>query len=379
MKAPKNFKIDKKNLLNLALIFILIASFFFFFLSKEKDKKKINKNLVSNKISAPASSEEDTKKAELIGKYLEEATFDKPIDVSWKGKIMTFFHGGTDYGIEKIPKDENYPYFYAGNYSDAFPEHVAMDGTVEVTGKWTGITCAYQNTVFKRCVPAVEVKEIRMAVPLENAQEFDWSQPYAFFIGKLSDDNYQDVYQEVFTGGAHCCFRYKAFIQTGDKSIIEVSLDEQGYTLWPKDVNNDGIDELVGHDSTFDYWNASYADSQAPEIILSFNSNKKSFDLNTDLMKKSAPSNEDLERKLEEIKNDKELNNRGNIKGFPSPLWGYMLDLAYSGNKKSAWEFFDLAWPKSEREKTQFKKDFQAQLRKSPYFKEISALNSLIQ
>ena len=376
MKARKRSVINKNNILNLILAFVLVASVIFYFFSqknKDKAKESVQYNLASKETS---SSEERAKKAELIRKYSEEVTFDNPIDVVWEGKIIATFVSGSDYGIKKIPEDKDFPYFYAWINSDAFPEHVAMDGVVEVTGKWTGITCAYQNTVFERCVPDVEVKEIRVAEPIENVQEFDWSQPYAFFVSKFSNDDYPDVYQEIFTGGAHCCFRYKAFIQTGDKSIIEVPLDEQDYVLWPKDINNDGVSELVGNDSTFNYWNASYADSQAPEIILSFNPKKRSFDLNISLMKKPAPSKEDLGKEIEKNKNDKELNNRGNVESFPSPLWGYMLDLIYSGNEKSAWEFFDLAWPENVTGKEDFKVEFQKQLEKSPYIEEIRKLNS---
>jgi len=387
MKTKRQSGGKKFTVLNILLVIVLLGSIAFVIYSKTQNhnepvKEPPKKESTSQTVTAEKPEKEEiseaekAKKAELVGKYSEEATFDKPIDVTWNGKIIATFHGGTDYGVEKIPKDENYPYFYAGNYSDAFPEHVAMDGIVEVTGKWTGITCAYQNTVFKRCVPDVEVQEIRMAESIENAQEFDWSQPYAFFIGKLSYNNYQDVYQETYTGGAHCCFRYKAFIQTGEKSIIEVPIKEQNHALWPKDVNGDGIYELVGYDSTFDYWNASYADSQAPEIILSFNPAKKSFDLNVDLMKKPAPSQGDLIKKIEEIRSNKEMSDRGNIEGFPSPMWGYMLDLIYSGNEKSAWEFLDLAWPKNGQDKNDFKKEFQNQLEKSPYYEEIKKLNA---
>lgn len=387
MKNKRQSGREKLTVLNVLLAIALIGSVAFVIYSKTRNrvepiKEPPKKESVFQAVTAEkpekeeVSEAEKAKKAELVGKYSEEVTFDKPIDIVWKGKIMTFFQSGKDYGIEKIPKDENYPYFYAGIYSDAFPEHVAMDGNVEVTGKWTGITCAYQNTVFKRCVPDVEVKQISMAGPPKNNGEIDWSQPFEFFTANFSDDNFPDVYQETYTGGAHCCFKYKAFVQTGEKSIIEVPIKEQNHALWPKDVNNDGIDELAGYDSTFDYWNASYADSQAPEIILSFNPGKKSFDLNTSLMKKPAPSQEELREKFEEIESDKDMNSRGNIEGFPSPMWGYILDLIYSGNEKSAWEFFDLAWPKSKQGKDDFQKEFQNQLEKSPYSEEIKKLNS---
>lgn len=311
-----------------------------------------------------------------LSKDPEEVTFDEPINVKWKGKIIAYFQSGKDYGIKKIPEDKNFPFFYAGNYSDAFPEHVALDGTVEVTGKWTGITCAYQNTVFKRCVPDVEVREIRMAEPLENAGNFDWSKPYAFFSGNLSDDDYPDVFQETYTGGAHCCFIYKAFVKTGKDLKVGVTFDERDSSLWPEDVDNNGIYELSGTDPTFNYWKTSYADSPAPKIVLSFNKENSSFQLNLDLMKKPVPTQDDFKKKMEDIKEDERKAEASEVNGVSPLLWGYMLDLIYSGNEKSAWEFLDLAWPKSEQKKAEFKKDFQEQLKKSPYYNEFDRSNN---
>ena len=44
---------------------------------------------------------------------------------------------------------------------------------------------------------------------------------------------------------------------------------------------------------------------------------------------------------------------------FDTPkLFKILLDLIYSGNEKSAWEFLDMTWPKTKLGKEQFKKDF---------------------
>lgn len=89
--------------------------------------------------------------------------FAKPIDVDWEGKIIAQMGSGTLYGIERIPPDKKYVYFYAGQDIDkAFAEkkNVGLEGKVRVKGKWIGITDGYKNTIFGRCVPHVEITTI---------------------------------------------------------------------------------------------------------------------------------------------------------------------------------------------------------------------------
>ena len=35
-----------------------------------------------------------------------------------------------------------------------------LEGMVTVTGKWLGITCAYENTIFGKCVPDMVIENI---------------------------------------------------------------------------------------------------------------------------------------------------------------------------------------------------------------------------
>ncbi len=194
MKARERSIVSKNNILNLILAFVLVASVIFYFFSqknKDKAKESIQYNLASKE--AP-SSEEEAKKAELVGKYSEEVTFDKPVDVVWEGEIITSFVSGTDYGIKKIPKDKDFPYFYA--YTG---DEVAtwLEGNVEVKGKWTGITCAYQNTVFGRCVPDVEVEEITESSGTnsndkpEDYSFADFPSPFPLYKGEIGKLNFE--------------------------------------------------------------------------------------------------------------------------------------------------------------------------------------------
>jgi len=168
MKTKRQSGGKKLTVLNILLVIALLGSVAFVIYSKTRNNTEPIKELPKEESASQAvttersekveiSEAEKAKKAELVGKYSEEVTFDKPIDVTWEGKIIAIFHSGTDYGIEINPKDKDYPFFYAYTGDKA---NVATEGNLRITGKWTGITCAYQNTIFGRCVPDVEVEKI---------------------------------------------------------------------------------------------------------------------------------------------------------------------------------------------------------------------------
>ncbi len=93
-----------------------------------------------------------------------EETFEKPIDVVWTGNVFAFMQSGEAFGIERTPKNEQYPVFFACCIEGKMEndkwiiDHIR--GKVKITGKWTGITCAYKNTIFGRCVPDVDIEKI---------------------------------------------------------------------------------------------------------------------------------------------------------------------------------------------------------------------------
>jgi hypothetical protein len=53
----------------------------------------------------------------------------------------------------------------------------------------------------------------------------------------------------------------------------------------------------------------------------------------------------------------------------------FMLELAYSGNLQSVWNLADLLWPPKSRERGTFREEFLTELRKSPYWPDIRAMN----
>ncbi len=119
----------------------------------------ISTNKIIEKTNLPsASPKNDTEDC--------NKTFDKPIDVEWTGEVIAQMVSGTVYGIKKTPEDKENPYFYAGRLDEDInkawedKKEVGLSGLVRVKGKWVGITDAYRNTIFGRCVPNVLIESI---------------------------------------------------------------------------------------------------------------------------------------------------------------------------------------------------------------------------
>lgn len=88
----------------------------------------------------------------------DEREFFKPVDIVWRGEIISTMAGGSCIGLSG--NFDKYSLALAclseGNLVDMWK----FEGGVEIVGKWLGITCAYKNTVFGECVPEVSIEAI---------------------------------------------------------------------------------------------------------------------------------------------------------------------------------------------------------------------------
>lgn len=87
-----------------------------------------------------------------------EKEFSKPIDVVWRGQIISTMAGGSCVGLKGA--FDKYDLAMACFLSIASNDLWNFEGVVTVTGKWLGITCAYKDTIFGECVPEVVVENI---------------------------------------------------------------------------------------------------------------------------------------------------------------------------------------------------------------------------
>ncbi len=137
-----------------------------------------------------------------------------------------------------------------------------------------------------------------------------------------------------------------------------------------EDLDHNGQLAFVTADPTFSGWNASLAESPAPDVIFAFRDGL--YLLSGRLMSKPAPADNILEEKARVIQKD-DIWNEGVP---PIELWKTMLDLIYTGHADVAFRFFDQSWPGKVSGKDTFLAKFKTQLKTSPYWIEIKRMNN---
>lgn len=217
-----------------------------------------------------------------------------------------------------------------------------------------------------------------------------------FFIGAMSDkdpdaslvkmgkditgDGQPDLVVSEWSGGANCCLTFHIFeIGSTFRKIgtIDGKYGDAGphFMHMDKDSKTAGLQVQVS-DWTFANWHSDFADSPAPKVSLRFS--EGAYRVSPDLMRSSIPSVSDLDARVATIRAYK---NPSKSKSWPgaaiSPiLWATMLDLIYTGHAGDAWKFLDRAWPPQIGGKDAFARDFRAQLKRSPYWSAVDAMNA---
>jgi hypothetical protein len=174
-----------------------------------------------------------------------------------------------------------------------------------------------------------------------------------------------------WTLGAHCCFQFYIF-ELGEqvRLLTQIDAGHAGYSHFV-DIDDDGIVEFTTHDSTFAYWNYSFAHSPAPAVILRLVNEQ--YLLAIDAMFQPLPSQDEIRKEVEYIRQDTYWWNEW---GQPPPdMWNFMLRLIYSGHEDAAYAFFEDAWLPEIMSKNDFLEEFRIRLTQSPYWLQLLELN----
>jgi len=196
----------------------------------------------------------------------------------------------------------------------------------------------------------------------------------------ITGDGQPDLVISEWLGGANCCLTFHIF-EIGPTFRKLGAIDAQFGDSGPHFIHPGKDSKITGlaiqiHDWTFANWNADFADSPAPKVMLRFSDN--AYRIAPDLMRNAALSASDLAARAAAIKNYAPSAKGGEWpRGKVSPdLWATMLDLIYSGHADAAWKFLDDAWPPKVNGKDNFARDFRTQLAKSRYWPAVEAMNS---
>lgn len=181
----------------------------------------------------------------------------------------------------------------------------------------------------------------------------------------ITGDGKPDLVIAAWSGGAHCCFTFEVFEIGAEFRKIATLSAVHGDLSHFADLDHNGILVFVANDWTFAYWNTSFMDSPAPDVLLRFKNGQ--YHLAFDLMRKSAPSNAQVASAARRV-HDMKPHPWGSP---PTDLWRQMLAYIYTGNQSMAWQFLDDAWNPKWGSKEAFLHDLERQLSRSPYWVEL--------
>ena len=158
-----------------------------------------------------------------------------------------------------------------------------------------------------------------------------------------------------FSGGTHCCY-------TAHLVWIEGRLHHQAIDLGDSQlrvVSISNVPQLRFYDFAFAAWNASFDESPAPQVILSYDPRKGEYAADAEAMRQTPPDEAMLRLRAEEIRKVYEGLHPGDLDPV---LWSAMLDMIYAGNADSARALLEAAWPPDRPGKNEFLAAFTRQL-----------------
>jgi hypothetical protein len=175
-----------------------------------------------------------------------------------------------------------------------------------------------------------------------------------------------------WSGGAHCCFSHYVFELEPRLGLLAEINDEDGNMAHFGELDGSRKYYFIGNDWTFAYWDASFADSPAPAVVLHFvdGGDGGTYRLAMDQMQRPRPSEKAWNKAIKEAK-DAFAAGGSFGDGIGSALWSNMLNLIYTGHSDLAWKLFDEAWPRERPNRDKFLAGFCTQLKTSPYWPDL--------
>jgi hypothetical protein len=207
---------------------------------------------------------------------------------------------------------------------------------------------------------------------------YSYSAKQRFFVeiigSDITGDGVPNLVIRQWQGSAHGDSRYLVLEMCDDSVVNEIDVINGLLDVKFQDLNNDGIVEVTGLDTSYSYfYGDSFASSPLPLVVLSFDETQAKFAPDKKLMSKRPFSWEQFDRLSLKYKKDTGWYKESRP---PSTLFLTVLELIYSGNEEQAWELFDASWPDvSKVPKEQYKEALERNLRNSPFYSVIADWN----
>ena len=181
-----------------------------------------------------------------------------------------------------------------------------------------------------------------------------------------------DMIVSFYTGGAHCCVMHYVFELEPVFKLLATLDAEDSYDALFSDIDHNRHYYYLANDWTFAYWQASFAESPSPTVILRFEEDTRGggYHLALDKMRRPAPTAAEWDKAMQEASTAFTADNPFSG-GIGPELWRNMLDFIYNGHSSLAWKLFDEAWPAARPGKGEFLSGFCSQLKISPYWPDL--------
>lgn len=174
----------------------------------------------------------------------------------------------------------------------------------------------------------------------------------------------------AFTGGAHCCMYHLVFELAPAFRLLAILSDRDD------DLAHFELDPRDGHyyyhtaEWTFAYWPSCFECSPSTLVILHFveGQNGGAYHLALDKMVTPEPSRDEWEKRIGEVN---QTVSDGDVANIGHDLWGFALELLYSGHSDLAWKFVKEAGPEAQEGHFPTLADFCSILKVSPYWPDL--------
>ncbi len=192
----------------------------------------------------------------------------------------------------------------------------------------------------------------------------DWQKSVKAINVSKGFDN-PNLIMSSWSGGAHCCFSLHVF-ELGDQFKKIADIDAGNYYPFFKDLDHDGIPEIIITDDFLANVFSSFNETATGEVILKHSRNQ--YEVDAKHMKKPLPDIRKFEPNI--VVWRKKFRNKEYTGDAPISLIQTMTDLVFTGNKSLAFDILEKSWPEEKNGKQKFIQDYKDALNDSKYYRE---------
>lgn len=181
-------------------------------------------------------------------------------------------------------------------------------------------------------------------------------------VRDLTGDGVPELVVSSYSGGAHCCTTHW-IVTLGDDGPRPVArVDAADGEAEIVDLDRDGLPEVALADWSFAYWNASFAESPAPRVVLRWDG--AGFAPTWQGLRLPPLDPAALDAEAAAVRADAAWTERS----FPPvAYWATLLDLLYAGHGAEAARFAEAAWAGDALGRAVFLRSLTDVLYRSPY------------